>query len=119
MKYIRTKDGIYELEKYKEKYHYFKVNGSVYKIQKINECKQADTIKELCDECVIISKYAKKPKIMSFYEAEYFINNYVNKIKSADPIIAIYGAIWVQLPNGAWRLEPVAKTNDKGEMELL
>ena len=31
----------------------------------------------------------------------------------------IYSAIWVQLPNGAWRLEPVAKLNHKGDLELL
>ena len=103
MKYIRTKDGkIFEYNPL--------LNVAVYE----NVVKEADTIEELCDRCVVIHKYGEQPKDMSFYEAEYFIDVWTRKVKSNDPITAIYGAIWTDKG-----LIYVAKMNDKGEWELL
>lgn len=108
MKYVRTKDGIYELDKYKEKYHYFKVNGSAYKLQKISECKQANTIEELGDVYVIAPKDSKsKP---------YTVNT-LSMFDDVEDVLRhndIYLSIWV----GAL-LKHAAKMNDKGDLELL
>ena len=100
MKYIRTKDGIYEnkpLEK-----HLGKRRGKgfeiVFKEQDI--LKQADTIKELCDEFVMISDGKHKLDIGC--------HSY------GDKKIQIYGAIWTDKG-----LIYVAKMNEKGELVLL
>lgn len=100
MKYIRTKDGIYEnkpLEK-----HLGKRRGKgfeiVFKEQDI--IKQADTIKELCDEFVMISDGKHKLDIGC--------HSY------SDEKIQIYGAIWTDKG-----LIYVAKMNNKGKLELL
>lgn len=101
--YIRTKDKI---EKVPNDY-----------ANKLVECPNliiADAIEELCDRYVIIHKYGEQPKEMSFYEAEYFIDVWTRKVKSNDPITAIYGAIWT-----GKGLIYVAKMNEKGELGLL
>lgn len=109
MKYVRTKDGIYELDKYKEKYHYFKVNGSAYKLQKISECKQANTIEELCDEFVVMSGYSFR------HDTFKTLRNAIKHSKLFPfEVMYIYGAIWTDIG-----LIYVAKMNDKGELELL
>lgn len=107
MKYIRTKDGIYELDKYKEKYHYFKVNGSAYKLQKVSECKQADTIEELIDEYVRVHKTFNNRSMIC--DKELAISSSKHP-KHYD----VYGSIWVD-----GELHKVAKMNEKGELELL
>lgn len=100
MKYIRTKDGIYEnkpLEK-----HLGKRRGKgfeiVFKEQDI--INQADTIKELCDEFVMIS-YGK-------HKLDIGCHSY------GDKNIQIYGAIWTDKG-----LIYVAKMNENGCLELL
>ena len=100
MKYIRTKDGIYEnkpLEKYlgKRRGKGFEI---VFKEQDI--INQADTIKELCDDFVMISDGKHKLDIGC--------HSY------SDEKIQIYGAIWTDKG-----LIYVAKMNEKGELELL
>ena len=102
MRYIRTKDGIYEnkpLEK-----HLGKRRGKgfeiVFKEQDI--IKQADAIKELCDEFVGIND--GKPQMLRF--VPYACAQYWNG--------GVYGAIWTDKG-----LIYVAKMNEKGELELL
>ena len=103
MKYIRTKDGIYEnkpLEK-----HLGKRRGKgfeiVFKEQDI--IKQADTIEELCDEFVI---KGTRGLYLGIPLQECELRNI--------PITQIYGAIWTDKG-----LIYVAKMNEKGELELL
>ena len=127
MKYIRTKNGIFEIDKLFS-VEYITIGGKKYNLtssglndkvidfDKMFGCKtrQADAIEELCDEFVI--KYESKDKVSLFdicnnFEAtkeEY--NNYQNEYKNAN----IYGAIWTDKG-----LIYVAKMNDKGELELL
>ena len=97
MKYIRTKDGIYELDGFGFRYP--------------KDYKKADTIEELCDEFVVIyneSKKFKKP-FTSFY------SDIIGVLKEHDlSECKIYGAIWTDKG-----LIYVAKMNDKGELELL
>lgn len=112
MKYIRTKDGIYEV-----------INGCVldtklkwWQLERINKnegkfyidgivvCERvADTIEEFCDEFVYqIDKY-------------HYYNDELEIAKGlCDDITKIYGAIWTDKG-----LIYVAKMNEKGELELL
>lgn len=108
MRYIRTKDGLYETittdcgweipvyanNDFGEKY-----------IQEDNVVKQADTIEELCDKFVAVDK-----------ENYHWIDNSFRFLKSCVNDIGdkIYGAIWADKG-----LIYVAKMNDKGELELL
>lgn len=114
MKYIRTKDGIYEENKVPcLRCKYFA--GSFFEEGcqgKTSICvfPQADTIEELCDEIVI--RRNEKP---------YYSNSPIGKSKSwkaYQPLVKeikdIYGAIWTDKG-----LIYVAKMNDKGELELL
>lgn len=109
MRYIRTKDGkIAEIKEnmvvkvsddairlvYKNKPHICVLNGND------DILKQADTIKELCDEFVMISDGKHKLDIGC--------HSY------SDEKIQIYGAIWTDKG-----LIYVAKMNKKGELELL
>ena len=101
MKYIRTKDGIYEnkpLEK-----HLGKRRGKgfeiVFKEQDI--IKQADTIEELCD--VIVCNELVYGNLYS-----------ACKYQQWHKELPIYGCIWTNKG-----LIYVAKMNDEGKLELL
>ena len=122
MKYIRTKDGIYELIDFSKTngmecanhYGYKDKQTGINMLMTLNETKrykQADTIEELCDEFVVIyneSKKFKKP-FTSFY------SDTIGVLKEHDlSECEIYGAIWTDKG-----LIYVAKMNDKGELELL
>lgn len=126
MRYIRTKNGVYEL---RGDYRLVNENGTLLLVwvnEKVLEktrgkswnnghnvvIAQADTIEELCDE------FVKKSKEIG--------NNYVEIGKNAFEILDkkyhkenlehynYYGAIWTDKG-----LIYVAKMNDKGELELL
>ena len=100
MKYIRTKDGVYEnkpLEKHlgKRKGKGFEI---VFKEQDI--IAQADTIEELCDRFVVE------------HRDEFAIFHNLKLAKQTKGIV--YGAIWTNKG-----LIYVAKMNEKGCLELL
>ena len=99
MKYIRTKDGIYENKPLKK--HLGKRKGKgfeiVFKEQDI--INQADTIEELCDE---------------FVGVYHNICEVVSTKDNWNKYDTFYGAIWTSKG-----LIYVAKMNDKGELELL
>ena len=107
MKYIRTKDGIYEVvedrkdgmwavvKEHKPDNYNFKM--SLRKITKI-----ADTIEELCDWFVVIR------------DSEYILASYSDMKNWFDSSREKYGAIWTDKG-----LIYVAKMNDKGVLELL
>ena len=92
MKYIRTKEG-YILEKDNVVHNISKAYG-------IKDIKEADTIHELIDKYVIVSKTTGIG----------YITDYTAKQEGFE----IYGAIWTDKG-----LIYVAKLNDKGELELL
>ena len=109
MKYIRTKDGIYEVMREDNEWVIVFQSKSKFKIgvkkSKITNC--ADTIEELCDEFVCIGNGdfdLSGDKDIYGDLTEQMIDRY--KI--------IYGAIWTDKG-----LIYVAKLNDKGEWELL
>ena len=123
MKYIRTKDGIYEVEN--ENFNYV---GKEYKRATWNKSQlvinQADTIEELCDEFIGVLDNGKgshiwyNEQLLGITEWETF-EEYMEKIwfyakanVSLNEIL--YGAIWTDKG-----LIYVAKMNDKGELELI
>ena len=119
MKYIRTKDNIYELSEKK-----LDPCGEIFRVKVKNNfgfdeiilkneiIKQADTIEDLCDEYVLENIYDIK------YAKKVFI--YQNKIDESiielvkEKSINFYGAIWTECG-----LKYVAKMNLNGELELL
>ena len=99
MKYIRTKDIIFELS-YEENGYLYTINGEIG--CKPNEViAQADTIEELVDKYVCVEPNGEHTVLPS------------NVIISIIGTI-IYGAIWTEKG-----LIYVAKMNEKGELELL
>lgn len=114
MKYIRTEDGIDELSPLDYEAPMCldgKVVTCVYTrkhewIAKSDILKQAKFIDELCDCFVYWFNESDKPIIAIANEMGYVPHCYTIK--------QIYGAIWTDKG-----LIYVAKTNDKGELELL
>ena len=112
MKYIRTKDTIFEVVGENEKVLIVKAKGNPQNTYSKSKCqtdviKSADTIEELCDEFVI------KAYISSYPQIYHSVNlKELNEFREKDTII--YGAIWTDKG-----LIYVAKMNDKGELELL
>lgn len=105
MRYIRTKDGIYDLEKSLfHQYNGIRVLTPYCKQYEENPslCKTAETIEELCDEFVGIND--GKPQMLRF--VPYACAQYWNG--------GVYGAIWTDKG-----LIYVAKMNKKGKLELL
>ena len=111
MKYIR----VYESDCYPEEYittylnhceHVANLQGAGFDFE---GCivKQADTIEELCDEFVLK------------YKNGYLICDYLTRLidlvkENKEKDASVYSAIWTDKG-----LIYVAKTNDKGELELL
>lgn len=122
MKYIRTKDGIYEFVDFTKTegmrcanhygYRDKKGVGCLGELKDWKEYKKADTIEELCDEFVLIenTRILSKPVVMNIHKNG--ISDYFKNLKAT--IKYIYGAIWTDKG-----LIYVSKMNNKGEMELL
>ena len=109
--YIRTKDGVYEVDEIKpyfldEKQKLFINNELKIAVNENQVIKQADTIEELCNRFVVIDKETKEViSIVSFLA-------YAKLWSSCK--YNIFGAIWCE-----WGLKYVAKMNDKGDLELI
>ncbi len=76
--------------------------------------KQSDNIAELCDKWIVVIDGT--PHVMA-HECD-VIDKIENNKKLGINTVA-YGAVWVQLSNGAWRLEPVTEIKEGRELELL
>lgn len=107
MKYIRTKNEIYEVVKEGDEWvdiisnfeRKMKCHCVIKKHAIIN---QADTIEELCDEFVAIDKETGHKDLVDYFD--------YNSLEKNE----YYGAIWT-----GWGLKYVAKMNEKGELELI
>ena len=126
MKYIRTKDGVYEVvdNLYENGTWYYKNNNQVFPF-KMEKVKVADTIEELCDEFIqLLPKYKGNDVVGYEHEKwEYsikdkkFYNDIGEYVYVEDFVIMgweVYGAIWMNKG-----LIYVAKMNQKGDLELL
>ena len=117
MKYIRTKDGIYDLDK--SIWHEF--TGRKVKIPYCEEyekqlalCRTADTIEELCDEFVLENEIKDDEKYSVLTKSQFAF--FKKAIIETIPVTKqkCFGAVWTDKG-----LIYVAKINDKGELELL
>ena len=114
MKYIRTKDTVFEVVAEDTKVFTVRAKHNrnhLYNKSKIQTdiLKQSDTIEELCDEFCLLGNDGTK--------LVYNISDWLDlkeKILSNKAWIEIYGAIWTDKG-----LIYVAKMNEKGELELL
>ncbi len=109
-KFIRTEDGIYEVVGFDDECiipsPIIKMNGKLTHCSDYKNCKQADTIEELCDEYVL-------PKFRDVFAIDTFSKQIcINHIKCGNG--DAYGAIWTSKG-----LIYVAKMNEKGELELI
>ena len=112
MKYIRTKDGIYEVVGFDDECiipsPIIKINGKLTHCSGYKNCKQADTIDELCDKFVVRDGFDKYClEIDSNYES---LKN--NNWLTGDWVV--YGAIWTDKG-----LIYVAKMNENGALCLI
>ena len=111
MKYIRTKNGIYEVvednnkEWGKQIVVKFPKNLNM-KLADVKDqiLKQSDNIEELCDEFVVVNNTCfNMPQLLGTeIDKDYYKHE------------EVYGAIWTDKG-----LIYVAKMNDKGELELI
>jgi hypothetical protein len=117
MKYIRTKNGIYEvigadscsyLNAPPEMYYITSDNKNILKSKVIA---QADTIEELCD--IYVSVY-EEPLDNDFFWANTYTPMEVKNFYTGYIPKEVYGAIWT-----AKGLIFVAKLNEKGYLELV
>ncbi len=129
MKYFRAKDGIYIQCKFKgyENYYCLPRNTNITKKEDLVILKESNNIDELCDELII-----KNPNNDGDFYRKVFVyegawKNILNEKHAKhctnrdiyEHDVEIFGAIWVIDSNGVPTLKPVAKMNDKGELELL
>ena len=103
MKYIRTKDGIYEINP--------KLTNEDIDISFGKDTPRADTIEKLCDVFVAIGEQGK---IITFAEKEN-LKNYEYTMFPVQKLIEKYGAIHIKDKG----LIYVAKMNEIGELELI
>ena len=127
MKYIRTKDGIYNFEeennglpKMPERYG-TSGNCSGFPYVKINKnedvIKQSDNIEDLCDDFVLYDEEAQQYVTLE----KGFYHRFNIECKKALHLVNkyIYGAIWIVGDNKEPILKSVAKMNNEGELVLL
>lgn len=113
MNYIRTKDNaIYKIENNKLIVGNIKVNCKDLQALEQEGYKIADTIEELCDEFVVISK--TQYFITTYSTATYNLAHIRVIIDNLNDRYEVKGAIWTNKG-----LIYVAKMNQEGELELL
>lgn len=121
IKYVRTKDGIYELmpnisQDYEMSFDGETLEPAYYTIDtdwiaKKDVIDQADTIEELCDEFVVCCDSWEKPLV---HDSDKTNKEQLSDLKNILKNDKVYGAIWTDKG-----LIFVAKLNNKGKLELL
>jgi len=113
--YVRTKYGIIDIRGWIDYGTYYQIwvdeNRKVW-LDKEDIIKESDTIKNLCDCFKNVSEYANQfsfTTYLDFEQARFNKNDHQT----------LYGYINIVLPNGAIRIEPVAKMNEEGNLILL
>lgn len=128
-KYIRTKDGVYQVRKPALDEYLWEDSTYVYSHEHIDNkdiIKRADTIEKLCDEFVDTSElernytmtggwlydlYDKEHKCLIWFDED---KKHIMPLSELDDITQVRGAIWKDKG-----LIYVAKLNENGELELL
>ena len=121
--YIRTKDGVFELDENMNITENYLINSYVNDEDVFGNkdimyedlgkiINQADTIEALCDRFVFIDKkYQQEKNRYQVYTRLFEKKNLPKYIQNGTEI---YGAIWCE-----WGLKYVAKMNEDGELELI
>ena len=103
--YIRTKDGVYEVEAETDTFYYTNIAREIGVI-KTNRVREADTIEELCDRYVVMDKETKEVvNIVTFLA-------YAKLWSSCK--YDIFGAVFCE-----WGLKYVAKMDSEGKLVLI
>lgn len=121
MKYIRTKEGIFDkideslvLASLPPKYE-LKKNGVFVKYEFCSNCQLADTIEELCDvEVEFNHRYNQGKKPIALRQPCNCKHCHEERLACLKRGDNWFGAIWTE-----WGLKYVAKMNEKGTLELL
>lgn len=113
MRYIRTKDGIYEINWF-DADNFGDEKGDIHSNYEI--INEADTIEDLCDEFVLDHPLFGDSCKCLYHSFEKAKNGIKKRSDNAHNLydFNIYGAIWTE-----WGLKYVAKMNEKGVLELL
>lgn len=120
MKYIRTKDDVYELY-YNSEFEYYEVitkgfdrtrGQFIITENNIGKYETADTIEELCDEFVVKHINNEKPYITDNYQKHDLLKDRQKAYEYGVEIV--YGAIWTTKG-----LIYVAKMDDEGKLVLI
>lgn len=123
MQYIRTKDGrigiISSVQEYNGPYptHFFvrfPNDKEIHDYNHLHIVKQADTIKELCDEYIIVQSNGKYHTSHSNSFMKDYINAFIKQTKVFENGSMVYikdivGAIWITDAKSIPTLKPVAK----------
>lgn len=115
MKYIRTKDGVYNTSNMKwcecsKQASYYKDKNYILYVP----LKQADTIEELCDAIAIVWKDCLPSIWNNITHIKDFISTVYSSYQIKHKVVGVYGAIFTDKG-----LIYVAKMNEKGDLELL
>ena len=119
-KYIRVNDGIYELCWVSNDSWYSTKGSGMFHCDEV--LKQSDKIEDLCNGFrFIYEDYNDTPVVIDQERLDQLkeLEQFGGHIKSNLKYKIVYGVIWIKLKCGAYRIEPVAVLNNKGEMELL
>lgn len=127
MKYIRTKDKIYEVNE-KEMIAcpnddgttdvYFKLKSNKV-VNRNDVIKESDSLEKLCDHLVVIEKGSSMlPTLQHRFLGDLFLGYGYDRFFQENKI-EVYGAIWTKGEDGEPLLKSVAKMNSEGELELL
>ena len=112
--YIRTKDGIYQVESETfDKQGYFVDRYEEDVILKKQVIKQSENIEELCDEFVVFDKEQPNGKLLYYKGFENLKKEFIDFEKDKEKVV-VCGAIWTDKG-----LIYVAKMNDEGDLELI
>ena len=122
-KFIRTKNKIFELKANMTiedgVYCFF---GKIYNTPEKHLFRNNKDLGEFVSQSDDLSKLCDIFKNVSVYAGTISFTDYMNfelaRFNKSDDA-ALYGYIYVTLPNGAVRIEPVAKMDDKGDLELI
>lgn len=113
MKYIRTKNGIYEVVGFDDECiipsPIIKMNGKLTHCSDYKNCKQTDTIEELCDEFVVVNLKYNTHRFYDKTKSDWTLQTY-----ACSPTHIVYGCIWTDKG-----LIYVAKMNENGVLCLI
>ena len=132
MKYIRTKDGVIhnilkelgvllfkdgDISKDISTLEKEQVEGEHY----WDDCIRSNNLEDLIDEVIVkgVPNRTFVIDVRDYKSQGLTLKDYIGFLFAQYSNVEIFGAIYITLPNGEPRLEPVTKMNEKEEWTLL